>query len=84
MGRAGEMSDDRNPPASPRCCLRPLSPQTAGMKVTVLVTHLCLTLCDSVDWRPPGSSAHGILHAGILKWVAIPFARGSAHLGIEP
>ena len=26
----------------------------------------------------PGSSVHGILQAGILEWVAIPFSRGSS------
>ena len=31
----------------------------------------CLTLCDSMDWRPPGSSVHGISQARILEWVAI-------------
>ena len=38
--------------------------------------HSCLTLCDSMDYRPPGSSLHGIPQAGILEWVAIPFSRG--------
>ena len=28
------------------------------------------------DWRPPGSSVHGILQARILEWAAIPFSRG--------
>ena len=37
----------------------------------------CLTLCDSKDWSPPGSSVHGIFQAKILEWVAIPFSRGS-------
>ena len=32
----------------------------------------CLTLCDTMDYSPPGSSLHGILHAKILEWVAIP------------
>ena len=27
---------------------------------------------------PPGSSAHGILQARILEWVAMPFSRGSS------
>ena len=36
----------------------------------------CLTLCDPMDWSPPGSSVHGILQARILEWVAIPFSRG--------
>ena len=32
----------------------------------------CLTLCKSMDYNLPGSSVHGILHARILEWVAIP------------
>ena len=42
------------------------------------VSHLCPILCDPVDYSPPGSSVHGIPHARILEWVAIPFSRGSA------
>ena len=38
----------------------------------------CLTLCDSMDCSPPGCSVHGILQVGILKWVAMPFSRGSS------
>ena len=38
----------------------------------------CLTLCDTMGGSLPGSSAHGILQARILDWVAIPFSRGSA------
>ena len=41
------------------------------------VTQLCLTLCDPMDCRPPGSSVHGILQARVLEWVAMPFSRGS-------
>ena len=37
-----------------------------------------LTLWDSVDCSPPGSSVHGILQARILERVAIPFSRGSS------
>ena len=33
--------------------------------------------CDPMVCSPPGSSAHGLLQAGILDWVAIPFSRGS-------
>ena len=43
----------------------------------VKVTQLCLTLSDSMDCGPPGSSVHGILQARIQEWVAIPFSRGS-------
>ena len=31
-----------------------------------------------MNCNPPGSSVHGILQARILKWVAIPFSRGSS------
>ena len=36
----------------------------------------CLTLCDPMDWSPPGSSVHGILQARILEWIAPPSSRG--------
>ena len=41
-----------------------------------LVAQSCLTLCDPMDCSPLGSSVHGILLAGMLKWVAILFSRG--------
>ena len=44
------------------------------------VAQLCPTLCDPVDYSPPGSSVHGILQARILEWVAISFSRGSSQL----
>ena len=31
-----------------------------------------------MDCSPPGSSVHGILQAGILEWVAIPFSGRSS------
>ena len=46
--------------------------------VCVLVTQWCLTLCDSMDCSPPGSSVGGILQARILEWVAIAFSRASS------
>ena len=45
------------------------------VKVKVLVTQSCPTLCDSTDCSPPGSSVQGIFQARILKWTAIPFSR---------
>ena len=30
---------------------------------------------------PPGFSAHGVSHARILEWVAIPYSRGSSQPG---
>ena len=38
---------------------------------------VCLTLYDSMDCSPPGSSVLGILQSRILEWVAMPFSRGS-------
>ena len=48
------------------------------LKVKVLATQSCLTLCDSMDCCPPGSSIHGILQARILEWVTMPLSRGSS------
>ena len=47
-----------------------------GMKVKMLVTQLCPTLCDPMDSSPPGSSVHGILQARILEWLAISLLQG--------
>ena len=33
------------------------------------VAQSCPTLCDPMDFSPPGSSVHGILQARILTWV---------------
>ena len=54
-------------------------------QVKVSVTKLCPTVCNSMDCTS-GSSVHGILQARILKWVAIPFSRGSSHptQGLNP
>ena len=35
------------------------------------VAQSCPTLCDSMDFRPLGSSVHGISQAKILEWLAI-------------
>ena len=40
-----------------------------------LVAKLYLTLCDLMDYRPSGSSIHGIFQARILEKVAIFFSR---------
>ena len=40
--------------------------------------QLCPTLCDPMDYSPPGSSVHGILQARILEWVAVFFSRVSS------
>ena len=46
--------------------------------VVVLITQSCLTLLDSTDCSPPGSSVHGIFQARTLEWVAISSSRGSS------
>ena len=38
----------------------------------------CLSVCDLMDYGPPGSSVHGILQARTLEWVAMPSSRGSS------
>ena len=43
-----------------------------------LVTKSCPTLCNPIDYSPPGSSVHGISKARILEWVAISLSRGSS------
>ena len=44
-----------------------------SMCVCVLVAQSCPTLCDPMDWSPPGSFDHGTLQARIPEWVAISF-----------
>ena len=44
------------------------------------VAQFCLTLFDPMDCSSPGSSAHGILQARILEWVATAFSRGCSQL----
>ena len=46
--------------------------------MTVLVAQSYPTLSSAMDCSLPGSSAHWILKAGILKGVAILFSRGSS------
>ena len=38
------------------------------------VAQSCLTLSDSMDYSPPGSSIHGIFQARVLEWGAIAFS----------
>ena len=49
-------------------------------EVEVLIAQSCLTLCNTMDCNPPGSSLHGTLQARILDWVAILFSRGTSWL----
>ena len=49
---------------------------TQHIKVKVLVTQSCSTLCDTMPYSPPGSFVHGILQARILEKAAVLFSRG--------
>ena len=46
------------------------------IKVKVLVTQSCPTLCDPMGCSPPVFFVHGILQVRIQEWVAIAPARG--------
>ena len=43
-----------------------------------LVAKLCLTVCDPMHCKLPGSSVHGIFQARILEWVIISSSRRSS------
>ena len=47
----------------------------------VIVTQLCLTLCDPMDCNLPGSSIHEILQARMLEWVDISPSQRSSEPG---
>ena len=49
----------------------------------MLVTQPCLSLCDPMDFSPPGFSVHGIHQARRLEWVAILFTRHLPASGIK-
>ena len=51
---------------------------TACHMCVCLVTQLCPTVCNPLDYSPPGFSIHGIFQARILEWVATSFSRGSS------
>ena len=46
--------------------------------VLCLAAQSCPTVCNPMDYSPPGSSVHGILQARIPEWVAMPSSRGSS------
>ena len=43
-----------------------------------------LTLCDPVDWGPPGSSVQGIFPATILEQAAVAYSRDIPDVGVRP
>ena len=66
------------------CCLTASSLFPTHPIVVVLVTQLCPTLCDIMDYSTPGSSVHGIFQARILEWVAFRFLGDPPDQGIKP
>ena len=63
-------------PGAARPCLTLPSLFYLSHLVCVLAAHLCLTLCDPIDYSPLDSSVHGILQARILEGVTTPFSTG--------
>ena len=68
----------RLPRAGAKWRVRRAEPDAEVLLLVCSVTQSRLTLCDPVDYSPPGSSVHGILQARILEWVAISSSRGSS------
>ena len=52
----------------------PLVELLAAASAAAKSLQLCLTLCDSIDGSPPGSTVPGILQAITLEWIAISFS----------
>ena len=48
----------------------------------VLISQSCPSLCDPIDYSPPGSSAHGLFQARTLEWVDISFSKEGSGGGI--
>ena len=46
---------------------------SSGINMKMKLAQSCPTLCNLLDY-----TAHGILQAKILEWVAIPFSKGSS------
>ena len=51
--------------------------------VLCLVAELCPSLCDPLDYSPPGSSVQEIFQARILKWLPFPFPEDLPNPGIK-
>ena len=60
-----------NPGIEPRYLA--LQEDSLPSEPSVLVVQSHPTLCNPIDYSPPGSSVHGIFQARILEWVAISF-----------
>ena len=65
MGGGFRMGNTCKPMADSCQCMA--KPTAAAAKLL----QSCLTLCDPIDGRSPGSPVPGILQARTLEWVAI-------------
>ena len=54
------------------------NPRLRSLHVCSKLLQSCLTLCNTMDCTPPGSSVPGILQTRILEWVAMHFSRRSS------
>ena len=57
-------------------------------EIKLLLLHIkslqsCLTLCDPMVYRLPGSSVHGILQSRILECVSMPSSRVSSQSSVQ-
>ena len=48
------------------------------------VAQSCPTICDPMDYNPPGSSVHGILQARKLEWLPGPPPGDLPNPSVEP
>ena len=64
------------------------TPERSGLCSMLALKRCIFTLESEVKWKsfshvrlcdPMDYAVHGILQAGILEWVAVPFFRGSSH-----
>ena len=49
-----------------------------------IIAQLCLTLCDPMDYSPPGSSVHGISRQEFWRELPFPSPGDFPDPGIEP
>ena len=56
------------------CMKHKMESRLPGAAAAAKLLQSCLTLCDSTDGSPPGSTVPGILQARTLEWVAISFS----------
>ena len=55
-----------------------------GKQCVCSVAQSCPTLCNPMDYRPPGSSVHGVSLIRILEWVAMPSSTDLPNPVVKP